>query len=159
MKVVGILTPKDGVNFGSLESGIYYTEALTEYMLDANKESEFINTFITPDLDKTSSFKQIKYNYSYYPADAFEGANLKNDATRTEVKDASMLTGTADSLFRSLGGNDVPNGVSIYPISFDDKYLVTAYLDKWNDKDLDITVNGNTIIGKDRQEVTYTDTL
>ena len=159
LKVVGILTPKDGISFGALTSGIYYTEALTEYMLEANSESTFIDTFIEPDLDKSASFKQIKYDYSYYAADAFNGANIKADATKTEVKGAAMMTGSPKSLLRSLGGNDVPNGVSIYPISFDDKYLVTAYLDEWNNKDVDITLSDSTLIGKDRDEVTYTDTL
>ena len=43
LKVVGILTPKDNVSFGSLKSGIYYTEALSNYILDANKNSAYID--------------------------------------------------------------------------------------------------------------------
>ncbi len=43
LEVVGILTPKDSVMYGSLKSGIYYTEALTEYMLDTNANSEYIS--------------------------------------------------------------------------------------------------------------------
>ncbi|MBQ7356891.1 MAG: ABC transporter ATP-binding protein/permease [Clostridia bacterium] len=159
LKVVGILTPKDNISFGALSSGIYYTEALTEYMLEANSNSEFISTFITPDLENSSSFKNVKYDYSYYKADAFVGASLAEGATKTSVTGASMLTGTAESLLRSLGGNKVPNGVSIYPISFDDKYLVTAYLDQWNDKELDLTVGDKTLTADDREDVTYTDTL
>ena len=159
LKVVGILVPKEGISFGALTSGIYYTEALTEHMLEANRDSEFIDAFITPDLDNTSAYKNITYDYSYYAADAFDGDRIKEDAVKTEVKGASMLTGNAESLLRALGGNDVPNGVSVFPTSFDDKYLVTDYLDRWNDKDVDITVDGEVIAGKDRSNVTYTDTL
>ena len=159
LKVVGILVPKEGISFGALSSGVYYTEELTEYMLEVNGESEFIDTFITPDLDKSSSYKNIKYDYSYYAADAFDGAELKADATKTLVEGASMLTGNPESLLRSLGGNDVPSGASIFPTSFDDKYLVTDYLDRWNDDDVDITVDGKVLTGKDRSSVTYTDTL
>ncbi len=159
LKVVGILVPKEGISFGALTSGIYYTEALTEHMLEANRDSEFIEAFVTPDLDNTSAYKNITYDYSYYAADAFDGDHIKEDAVKTEVKGASMLTGNAESLLRALGGNDVPNGVSVFPTSFDDKYLVTDYLDRWNDEDVDITVDGEVIAGKDRSNVTYTDTL
>ena len=155
LKVVGILTPKDNISFGALTSGIYYTEALTNYMLEVNGESQFIKEF-TP--------TPVYYSYSYYAADAFEGGNLKADATKTpsptDIRNRPVaISGTADSILRSLGGNKVPNGVSIYPISFDDKYLVTAYLDQWNDKELDLTVDGKTLTADDREDVTYTDTL
>ena len=161
LKVVGILTPKDSISYGALSTGIYYTEALTEYMLEVNGESEFIKTFITPDLDNATSFKQVKYDYSYYKADAFDGANLKVGATKTSITGASAFTGmnTATSLLRSLGGNKVPNGVSIYPISFDDKYLVTAYLDQWNNDEVDLVVDGVTLTSGERADVTYTDAL
>ena len=158
LKVVGILTPKDNISFGALTSGIYYTEALTNYMLEVNGESQFINDFITADTDST--YKSISYKYSYYAADAFNGDTFVDGATKTEAaKPSNVLSGSPESLTRSLGGNKVPNGVSIYPISFDDKYLVTAYLDQWNDKTLDLTVDGKTITPDDREDVTYTDTL
>lgn len=49
LKVVGILTPKDNVAYGSLTSGIYYTEALTNYALEQNAESEYIK-YLNSDL-------------------------------------------------------------------------------------------------------------
>ena len=61
-----------------------------------------------------------------------------------------------ENMIRSLGGNDLANSVKIYPVTFDDKDLVTDYLDKWNaEGDL---VYGDVTV-KDREEVTYTDTL
>ena len=52
LKVVGILTPKDSVMYGSLSSGIYYTEALTEHMLETNSSSSYINSYLRTDLAK-----------------------------------------------------------------------------------------------------------
>ena len=49
LKVVGILTPKDTVSFGSLSSGIYYTEALTNHILETNKSSKYINEYLMSD--------------------------------------------------------------------------------------------------------------
>ena len=40
LKVVGILSPKEDISYGCLSSGIYYTEALTEYVRGVNKPNE-----------------------------------------------------------------------------------------------------------------------
>ena len=42
LEVVGILRPKAEINFGSLLTGFYYTEALTDYMLEQNQNSEIV---------------------------------------------------------------------------------------------------------------------
>ncbi len=71
---------------------------------------------------------------------------------------------------RSVGGNDIPNEINIYPLNFDSKYLVTDYLDKWNAHE-DITLTDGSVISysnyssnKDgnpiaRSEIKYTDTI
>ena len=59
---------------------------------------------------------------------------------------------------RELGGESIPNTISIYPVDFDNKDLVTDYLDAWNE-DKDIVVNGVTLTKEDRLEVHYTDVL
>ena len=163
LKVVGILTPKDSISFGALTSGIYYTEALTEHIIESAKTSEFIKA-LSPELEDESKkiSYDFSYDFSYYPADAFDGAEIigeKISTTASKTTYRSVSGSTEEKYVRALGGNAVPNGVSIYPISFEDKYLVTAYLDQWNDKELDLTVNGAILTGDDRQEVTYTDTL
>lgn len=43
MEVVGILVPKDGLMFGSLSSGFYYTDALAQHILDSNKDSKIVD--------------------------------------------------------------------------------------------------------------------
>ena len=59
----------------------------------------------------------------------------------------------------SLGGSDLATGISIYPVSFDDKDLVTDYLDKWNNKDITIEINGKTLTGEARSSIKYLDAL
>ena len=48
LKVVGILQPKDQMNYGSLSNGFYYTKELTKYILEVNKNSE-IASYIRDD--------------------------------------------------------------------------------------------------------------
>jgi len=75
----------------------------------------------------------------------------------------SLLGSMKTLSLRSVGGNDLANAVSIYPISFESKDLVTNYLDNWN-KSIDITLgkgteNELTLKADERSDVTYTDAL
>ena len=157
LKIVGILTPKDTISYGALSSGIYYTEALTEYILEVNSDSEFIAEFLTPALDSETSYKSVTYSYDYYSFDAFTDGVVTGETKN--VPSASAISGTAESLIRQLGGNSLPNSVSIYPLSFDDKDLATGYLDRWNNEKLDLTIGDKTLLGSERKTVKYTDTL
>ena len=157
LKIVGILTPKDTISYGALSSGIYYTEALTEYILESNASSDFIAEFLTPDLEADTAYKSISYSYDFYSFDDFTDGILTGEAQT--VSSASALSGTPKTLIRQLGGNSLPNSVSIYPISFDDKDLATSYLDQWNNEKIDLTVNGVVLPGAERATVKYTDTL
>lgn len=205
LKVVGILTPKDTVSYGSLKAGIYYTEELTNYMLAENAESEYIEylksplatteigakVFPIPNPDDpanptmlTLSFSTI-YNYEY----RYDDPTTPNDESIDEngnviikksmgivspnsssMSPASLMLGGSmdaqdtletnrETLIRNLCGNDVANNILIYPVSFDEKDLVTEYLDKWSDENETITVNGKVIPIEERVQVTYTDTL
>ena len=64
-----------------------------------------------------------------------------------------------EALKRNLGGNNVANNVLIFPKSFEEKDAVTDYLDKWNDYEGALEVDGKNIAFADRTHVTYTDTL
>ena len=58
----------------------------------------------------------------------------------------------------NVGGAKLPSSIAIYPVDFDLKEKVLAYLDDWNDADK-IIVNGTEILKENRSEITYTDTL
>ncbi len=59
---------------------------------------------------------------------------------------------------REVGGKNLPTEISIYPLDFERKYLVTDYLDNWNSKE-DITINDVTYADEDRSDIKYTDTV
>lgn len=65
-----------------------------------------------------------------------------------------------ETQIRSVGGiSDIPTQISIYPKSFDEKYLVTNYLDQWNNKKVDIVLENKTISAEAREDIAYNDTL
>ena len=158
LRVVGILSPKDNISYGVLSSGIYYTKALTDYILETNSNSEYIN-YLTADEDKLSDMvTSFTYRFNYLPYDAFDGADVVGER-KVKENESVFSFSTRESIARNLGGNDLASSVKIYPLSFDDKNYVTRYLDDWNDETKTLVINGVEIAGEDRREVTYTDTL
>ena len=204
LTVVGILTPKDTVSFGSLTSGIYYTEGFADYILDLNINEDGSYSEYTDGLfDYISSINEsvpaqfalmsyyFSYQYEYtYDADKEDGVDAApTTATGYITPPMNMsdmmgsmsgamggmggMGGTGGSsesasfdhsdmkerLYRAYGGINIANNVRVYPKSFDDKDLVTNYLDRWNDDTLTLTVGGAELAPEDRIDVTYTDAL
>ena len=141
-----------------LSSGIYYTEALTEYILQANAESDFVNYLISDESKLAQILTGFTYDFDYVPYESMTDGVITGER---ETKDGESVFSfaTRESIARNLGGYDLANSIKIYPLSFDDKDLVTQYLNQWNDEEATITVNGVEITPDMRQEVTYTDTL
>ncbi len=178
LKVVGILSPKENLNYGCLNAGFYYTEAFTDYVIEQNaisKLSEYIDgleddEFVT-DLSYGNVPKIIGYTYNYTTIDG-------------ELKQADGIIGSSGGMMsafsggstkltlslREVGGNAVPNDIKIYPKNLDMKELVVEYLDKWNDENAIISIDGKNFALKvddnavaegyePRTEIKYTDTL
>ena len=143
LRVVGILTPKENISYGVMGSGVYYTKALTDYVLSANAESEFVDYLIGDEEKAEEYLTSFTYKYDYLPYEAFDGDENKIVHV-TNDKGSVFSYATRESIARNLGGIDLANSIKIYPLSFDDKDLVTGYLDAWNE---------------DHDKVTYTDSL
>ena len=179
LTVTAILQPKEELNYGTLSSGFYYTNALTKKILELNQDSEIVEYVKTLDNETiesrvtTSPFPSksgILYEYEY-----------QLDSTSTKLT-ATGLVGTKSSAgalvsmipgmgamgsmlnyyeltSRQLGGKDLPSSISIYPTDFDIKDSVNAYLDRWNEE-VDITLSDGTVLTyEQRSEIKYTDTL
>ena len=143
LKVVGILTPNDNISYGVLSSGVYYTKALTDYTLEMNKSSDFIE-FLIGDPDKADDLlSSFTYSYDFLPPASLENGNVVGEY-KTVSTGSVYSYSTRESVARTLGGINLASGIKIYPLSFDDKNLVTEYLDAWNE---------------DHDKITYTDSL
>ena len=181
LKVVGILQPKQSVSYGCLSSGVYYTEALTNHILSVTKAEENGFTNYVKSIDETTEMgagiiymlsgilkdngQGVPYNVNYYyNGEFFEqkqylsfssgggmlGMMMDGQTTPTDIK---------NTIIRAVGGNDVSNSITIYPVDFETKDLVTNYLKDWNDNKNALTVNGVEIQKEDRQTIKATDTL
>ncbi len=185
LKVTAILRPKADLAYGCMSAGIYYTPALTEYVIENSLKSDIVkhvsektinNSLVVPTGD-TDSKAQIAptfdygfyYDGKYYSTTGTPGEEttirqgwVYNSASMTDM--ASMMSGmmggggSAQLTLRDLGGMNLPKGIAIYPVDFTLKDDVTRYLDKWN-KDGDLVIGDKTVQKADREDVTYTDNL
>ena len=200
LKVVGILTPKENVSYGCLSSGIYYTKALTDHILETNKESSYINDYLMsdksveeigarsytiPNKEDPTNPTVVTLNYTTLYSFNYHGTKADDPNTPgydesypttvgmvsptsdmsalTLMGEEKTVTDYRDSLIRNLGGNDLANSILIYPKSFEEKNLVTDWLDRWDDENFTYTYIEDgvekTLKHEDRAKVTYTDTL
>ena len=197
LKVTGILVANENTSYGCLSSGIYYTEALTEKVLETNAESEIVKYInekgpirsMEYDLNGMKLPVGIYYSYAYTSYETGEArfgtAYLGETLSMSDILgsmgsgggesdggeaggsqgggagagvDLSSMAGLKTVSARMVGGNSVSNKITIYPKSFEEKALVTEWLDAWN-QDGEITVGDSLLAKDDRSRVTYTDTL
>lgn len=164
LKVKIILQRKENITYGCLSSGIYYTKALTDYTRSSSADSE-IAKYIESTDDKSLGW--LPYNYSFTYPDPDDQNRLKTENATYYMLNVStgmsaMFGGSsADVLKVTVGmvaGKAMPKAIYIYPINFENKDLITEYLDKWNDMcEAGETYEGVTLTTGD--EVKYNDTV
>lgn len=203
LNICGIVKPKSGISYGSLTNGFLYTEDFAREIININKSSkiaQYINENGAIGLMNEKNPTLISYMLEYYPANpvpattdtdhivfdyVYSESKYKNIVLGTADQMMSMLSsmglmgdGTPSSFFntvslRSIGGNTLPQGIYVYPLDFENKNLVTDYLDAWNESE-SVTFNDyewndydasdikqKTIVFADeeRAEIKYTDSV
>lgn len=98
-------------------------------------------------IGSSSSMEGLMSLFSQYM-----GGSSSSSSSSSSMSSASLS-------LRAMGGVSLPKSISFFPNSFEDKYLVTDYLDKWNDSDATLTISGKQVSGADRDEIKYTDNL
>ena len=171
---------------GKYQFSVKYDKELMKLVEDAKSDDPLVKY---PALQKLSEKLKdtVSYQYSFAMKDSSAASGYKTVESFGFVGSADTMSammgammGGANNMvmemeyslsLRHLGGEDLPSRIAIYPLSFDDKDLVTDYLKVWNSKD-DITVNvpdkdanGNvtyasvTLTADERSDITHTDTL
>ncbi len=101
LKVVGIIRPKESISYGCLTSGVYYTSALSDYIIENNKDSEIVKYLVDKGEEAITSMSYngmltgITYKYSY-------------NYLGKEYKDVTGFVGESNpmaGLMSSMGGN------------------------------------------------------
>ncbi len=154
LKITAILSPKEDISFGCLDSGLYYTEALTERMLEDGVNSEIAQYLNENELEGFTAAGAPWYNYSY----TFEGATSYDLAVVYSSGLTSFSEDTVVWELSDLGGSANPTSIDIYASTLSGSDSIKAYLDVWN-SDADIVIGDKTLTASERTEITYSDTL
>src|SRR5690554_895169 len=189
LTIVGILEPKEQISFGSLQSGFYYTEELTNHILDVNMESEIANYIRSTERGSITSMLQTQttgpggvelpepieipiglaytYDYTYFGEVKTDNIGFVGNTNPIANIFADFMPGGGSSDeavdFYTLTLRDV-GGVDIASsISVYPKNLDTkVYVLEYLDRwnsDEDIVLDGVTLMPRDRDEIRYTDAL
>lgn len=167
LTVTAILKQKEGLSYGCMESGFYYTALFADEMLKTNANSQIVKYLEGADKDSFTSMSYnsqnmgITYEYSfYYKGEEFLETGFVGSAGMNSL--ISSMTGQGLKTYtltkRELGGCSLPDTIKIYPTDFSYKDNVTDYISEWN-SDKTLTVNGKTLLAEDRTDVVYTDNL
>lgn len=145
-----ILQKKSGISYSCMEPGLYYTNALTEYMLENSLKSDIVNAVNQSPLADSEGNKylsMIPYFLHYTGYETADGVTAMVDkvARSCLTEGGSMmhimmsaLNGNNDPTApfhisaQYLGGVELPSAISIYPTDFDTKNDICSYLDGWN---------------------------
>ncbi len=126
MKIVGVLAPKEGTQYGSMSSGLYYTEAFAERYIKDNINSSvstFLKTYLEANKDATG-FTSAVINYSGFQFISGIGftydvrfpTNLNNQDEYEEYAGTSLI-GSSNSLAGIInmigGGSSSSSGVGL----------------------------------------------
>ena len=107
VSISAILRPRSDTQNMLYSSGIAYPKALLNTLLEQNMNSQIVN------------FAKNNPTINPLTGDTY-------DTTTTTMEDAY------DDMLRELGGIDLPNYISIYPIDFDSKNAIKAHIDEYN---------------------------
>ena len=91
IKIVGIVTLKDGINSMSLNPGVAYTKELTNYLIDKSKNSDIVKKQLSnKDIDVFSNKKFDDNNKS--------NINAQSQITNEKIQDIKSILQTIEQL-------------------------------------------------------------
>lgn len=187
IKITAILRAKENVSYGCLKTGFILSPKFEKQMINDAKNSlikeklieqqAFYETLTDTEKENYKFMTPYSYKYIYKPTPESPDVPETNttscisivnvggaggafsDVIKEMFGDQYSIESQFKSSLRKVGGNEIPNDISIYPLSFNDKHLVTKYLDQWNNKELTIKLSDHELIPEARKDIKYQDNL
>lgn len=111
LKIVGIVSPKDGVTTTSLNPGVAYTSALTDFIINSASESEIVKRQIEKseiDIFSGNRFDSKKNDFDFEFSDLVKVDNEKlKSAFNINIDQKSMEKKISDYM------NDISNSITV----------------------------------------------
>lgn len=144
LKVVGVMRVKESSALAIFSTGIVYTPALGEALLEDCKNSDVAKAQReNPDVYisdvTTETLNTLKSVIPTLKNESFTGKNFDNDSVFRDIYVISKqmkIDLTRDDMYEqallAVGAVDTPAGLNFYPVSFAKKSDMIAYSDKYN---------------------------
>lgn len=144
LKVKAILQKKEGISYGCMSSGLYYTKALSQKTVKSgvtSKIAQFINELPTEDaegkqIEQALDLLPFTYQYTYFKDGEWKKAQtasaIVSSANMQQLMTGGMNKADTSVNAKLIAGSSIPTAFYLYPLDFDSKDLVTKHLDKWN---------------------------
>lgn len=117
LKITGILIANENYNFGCLSPGIYYTEALTDHILETNANSEIVNYVKEkggiPSFVSKGIPMGVYYKYTYrhfFPKTLDDGSTELFAETYGLLGNSFSIEDAMDSMADMMGGGSGSSG-------------------------------------------------
>lgn len=132
LRVSGIVSPGNNIKYGSMTSGIYYTEELTDYILDANKDSEaleYIEKNIYQFVDNGAIL--LNFDFEYENADFELDLQMRLGNYYLIINDTEYpLEMTSEGVYTHNNGKNDEN-LRILTVTFNDEAReLTVHFDR-----------------------------
>ena len=176
-----ILEKKEDASYGCLQSGFYYTNALTQRVREDGAASKIVNDILASEEGYLDALPYSFYYTTFEKNDSGEIVKVESKGSSAIYDSGSIMdmilgglggggSGDSDMLrvtAEMLGGGDMPSSIKIYPTDFESKTAITEYLDAWNDMcdggatytytDADGVTHD--VVLEEKDTITYTDTV
>lgn len=125
VKISGIIRLQEDSPMSTLSAGISYSDELARNFIETAQMSEVVKAQEASDdinvLTGEAFSKTAAQSAAAGPAAMMPGAG------------GNSVMGTKEGVLTLLGASSIPSSISIYPVDFDAKEEIAAYLDKWNE--------------------------
>lgn len=127
LNVVGIVRADEDASMAALSEGIAYSDSLSKFFIENAKNSTIVKT-------------QQQVDYNVLTGEAFASSITNANTPRNPMEGMRSMSGsnitgnpvTKEQILSSLGADETPSMITLYPSNFENKEKVLDYLDAWN---------------------------
>lgn len=130
VKIAGIVRLQEDSPMSTLSAGIAYSDGLAQNFIETAQNSEIVKAQEAS--DEMNVLTGEVFSKTAGPS-AGAGPAGAGPAAMMPGAGGNSIMETKEGVLTLLGASSIPSSISIYPVDFDAKEEIVAYLDKWNE--------------------------
>jgi putative ABC transport system permease protein len=127
LTITGVIRIKEDASAGNLSAGIGYSDDLMMYFIEDAKDSDIVMT--QKDVDYNVLTGEVFLSEDEVSTDSSSSEGFQQFSANT----AAVSGITKDDFLESLGADELPDTITLYPMDFESKEKITQYLEEYNE--------------------------